>query len=180
MEIIFFDSWQSIFRTLIVTVLAYIAVIFILRLTGKRTLSKMNAFDFLITVALGSSLATVALNKNIALADGILLLFLLVMLQYMITWLSVRVKSLKSLITARPTLLVYKGKILDKAMKDERITIEELYLSARQKGISKIEDIDAVILETTGILTVIEKMPVTDAETLGTVKKPHLEKYRKE
>jgi uncharacterized membrane protein YcaP (DUF421 family) len=172
MDNIFFDSWQSLIRTLVVTVLAFVAVILILRLTGKRTLSKMNAFDFIVTIALGSSLANVALNKNVALADGVLLFFLLVILQFIITWLSVRVKVLKNLITASPTLLVYKGKILDQAMKKERITIEELYLSARQKGISKIEDIDAVILETTGLLTVIEKLPASEPETLSTVSKP--------
>jgi uncharacterized membrane protein YcaP (DUF421 family) len=176
MEMYFFDSWQSITRTLVVTVLAYIAVIFILRITGKRTLSKMNAFDFLVTIALGSSLATVALNKNVALADGVLLFFLLVILQYSITWLSVRVKSLKKIITSKPTLLVYKGRILDDVMKDERITIEELYLAARKKGISKIEHIDAVVLETTGVLTVIESIPDADSETLSDVEKKHLAK----
>lgn len=173
MEKIFFDSWESIIRTFTVTVIAYISVILILRLTGKRTLSKMNAFDFLVTIALGSSLATVALNKNVALADGILLFIVLVLLQFFITWLSVRVKIVKNMITNSPTLLVYKGKVIDKAMKDERITIEELYLVARQQGISKIEDIDAVVLETTGILTVIVQVPGLDAETLSTVKHPY-------
>src|SRR5690554_377933 len=131
MEKIFFDSWESILRTLIVTVVAYFAVIVLLRITGKRTLSKMNAFDFIVTIALGSSLATVALNKNVALADGILLFFLFVILQYFITWLSVRVKSVKNLITASPTLLLYKGKVINEAMKKERITLEELYVAAR-------------------------------------------------
>lgn len=175
MEKIFFDSWESLIRTLIVTVFAYLSVIFILRMTGKRTLSKMNAFDFLVTIALGSSLATVALNKNVALADGILLFLLLVVLQYFITWLSVRVKFVKNMITASPTLLVYKGKIIDKALKRERITIEELYLAARGQGISKIEDIDAVVLETTGVLTVIVDVPGLDTETLSTVKKQYLD-----
>src|SRR5690554_3631229 len=139
MEKVFFDSWESLVRTIVVTVLAYFSIIVILRFTGKRTLSKMNAFDFIVTIALGSSLATVALNKNVALVDGVLLFLLLVLLQYFITWMSVRVSSFKKIITASPALLVYKGKIIDKAMKEERITIEELYVAAREKGISNIE-----------------------------------------
>src|SRR5690554_1734554 len=178
MEKIFFDSWESILRTIIVTILAYIAVIFILRVTGKRTLSKMNAFDFLVTIALGSSLATVALNKNVALADGVLLFLLLVVLQYFITWLSVRMKIVKNLITASPTLILYKKQVLDKAMKAERITIEELYLAAREKGISNLKDIDAVVLETTGVLTVIQNLPEQEAETLSTVSKPFEKDYK--
>ncbi|MBD0377567.1 MAG: DUF421 domain-containing protein, partial [Flavisolibacter sp.] len=72
MKNIFFDSWESIIRTIIITVLAYALLIFLLRTSGKRTLSKMNAFDFIVTVALGSTLATVMLNKNVALIDGVL------------------------------------------------------------------------------------------------------------
>lgn len=134
MENIFFDSRQSIIRTTVVAISAYIALVFILRITGKRTLSKMNAFNFIVTVALGSALATVALNKNVALADGVLLFFLFVVLQYLITWLSVRVKSFKKIITAKPTLLVYKGEILFDAMKEERITQPKncIWLPARR------------------------------------------------
>jgi len=75
MQNIFFDSWHSIIRTIVITILAYIFLIFMLRISGKRTLSKMNAFDFIITIALGSTFASVSLNKNVALADGVLVLF---------------------------------------------------------------------------------------------------------
>ncbi len=178
MENIFFNSWQSIFRTLIVAVIAYFAVIFILRLLGKRTVSQMNAFDFLITVALGSSFAAVALNSNVPLVDGILLIFLLVVMQYSVTWLSVRVKAFKNIVTISPTLLVYKGKIIQEAMRKERITTEELYLTARLKGYATIEDIDAVVLETTGVMTVIGNLPESGENTLSDIKKPFLGSYK--
>lgn len=70
MSKLFFDSWESIFRTIVITVLAYFSLIRLLRISGKRTLSKMKAFDFVVTVALGSTPATVLLNKLVALADG--------------------------------------------------------------------------------------------------------------
>ncbi|MBA2500314.1 MAG: DUF421 domain-containing protein [Chitinophagaceae bacterium] len=163
---IFFDSWESLGRIIIITPLAYIALIFLLRISGKRTLSKMNAFDFVITIALGSTFATVAMNKNVALADGVLGFALLVFLQYGLTWLSVRYRYVKEMINNTPTLLVYKGEILEHAMKKERITIEELYVAARRKGIAEIKDIDIVILETTGDITLLPKMQVENAETL--------------
>jgi uncharacterized membrane protein YcaP (DUF421 family) len=58
MEKIFFNVWESIVRTLVIGVLAYAILILQLRISGKRTLSKMNAFDFIVTIALGSTLAT--------------------------------------------------------------------------------------------------------------------------
>jgi uncharacterized membrane protein YcaP (DUF421 family) len=85
-----FQSWTGLGRVLLVGTLAYAALVLLLRISGKRTLSKLNAFDLVVTVALGSTLATVLLSKSVALAEGVLALCLLVSLQYAIAWLSVR------------------------------------------------------------------------------------------
>lgn len=153
----FFNNWDDILRTASLTVLGYISMIILLRTSGKRTLSKMNAFDFIVTVALGSCLATLALNKNISLADGIVAFSLFIFLQYLLTWLSVRVKWVKSIITSSPTLIFYEGEFLYQVMKKERITIEEVFSASRQNGISNLDDIDMIILETTGDITIIKK-----------------------
>ena len=172
MDNLFFDGWQSLGRVFIMTILAYIAMIFSLRISGKRTLSKMNAFDFIVTVALGSSLATVALNKNIPLANGALAFILLIFLQYFITWLSVRISKVKNLVTSQPSLLLYKGEFVDDILKKERITIEEIYLTAREKGITDLKNVDIIVLETTGDITVIPKAPTLEIEALYDVEKP--------
>lgn len=155
MEQVFFDSWQSIARSFIITVLAYLVLIFMLRVSGKRTLSKMNAFDFIVTIALGSCLATVALNKNVALVDGALVFFLLIFMQYIITTLSVKFKKVKRAVTAKPSLLLYRGEVLENVLEKERITIEEVYLAARQQGIGNLQEIDIMILESAGDITII-------------------------
>jgi uncharacterized membrane protein YcaP (DUF421 family) len=105
----------------------------------------MNAFDFVVTIALGSVLASVILNQNIPLADGVIAFLLLIGFQLLLTWLSVRVKTVKTLITSKPSLIFYKGNFLHEAMKKERITIEELYSAAHRKGISTIDGIDMII-----------------------------------
>jgi uncharacterized membrane protein YcaP (DUF421 family) len=61
---LFFESWTGMARVAVLAVCAYALLIFLLRITGKRTLSKMNAFDFVVTVALGSTLATILLSKD--------------------------------------------------------------------------------------------------------------------
>ncbi|MBA2329414.1 MAG: DUF421 domain-containing protein [Flavisolibacter sp.] len=156
MNVVFFDNWDSIIRTFVITILAYVLLIFLLRVFGKRTLSKMNAFDFIVTVALGSTLATVMLNKDIALVDGVLGFFLLIFLQFLITWLSARYKAFSSLIKSTPTLLLYKGEMLKKIMLKERIDEDEIHAIVREKGYPSIEGIDAIVLETDGSLTVIK------------------------
>lgn len=172
MKNIFFDSWESIIRTTVITLLAYILLVFLLRVSGKRTLSKMNAFDFVVTIALGSTLATVILNKNVALADGVLAFFLLIFLQLAITWLSSRHKAFSSLIKSTPTLLVYRGTMLKEVMKKERIDEDEIHAIIREKGIGSYKEADAVILETDGSLTVIQHVPDWSSATIEAIKKP--------
>jgi len=85
-----FDTWTDLGRVLIVGPLAYAALVAVLRISGARSLSKLNAFDLVVTVALGSTLATVLLNGSVSLAEGVLGLVVLVLLQYLVSRLSLR------------------------------------------------------------------------------------------
>ncbi|WP_274427080.1 DUF421 domain-containing protein [Chelativorans sp. YIM 93263] len=154
---LFFDSWMGLLRTLIVGSAAYFLLILLLRASGKRTLSKMNAFDFVITVALGSTLATVLLNKSVPLAEGVIALALLIYLQWAITWSSVRFDRIQGVVKAEPTLLVRDGEYLENAMQRQRVTREEILAAVRQSGKAEISAVDLVVLETDGSLSVIPR-----------------------
>jgi len=99
----------------------------------------MNAFDFIVTIALGPCLATVSLNKNVALSDGVLVFLILISLQFLITTLSTRFEAIKYIVTNKPILLVYNGEILSDVMKRERITKDELFAAARSNGGTQLE-----------------------------------------
>ena len=152
-----FDSWSGLLRVVVVGSLAYGALVALLRVTGKRTLAKMNAFDLVVTVALGSTLATVLLSKDVALAEGVLAFALLAGLQFSVAWLSVRSEHFRKLIKSEPRLLVSRGQILDSAMRDERVTRDEILSAARLSGYAGLEDIEAVVLETDGSFSVVGK-----------------------
>lgn len=79
-----FDSWFGLLRVLVVGTIAYAALVLLLRVSGKRTLAKLNAFDLIVTVALGSTLATVLLSKSVALVEGLAAFALLAGLQYLV------------------------------------------------------------------------------------------------
>jgi uncharacterized membrane protein YcaP (DUF421 family) len=158
MKNVFFNNWQNILQTIVSTTLAYAAIIFLLRISGKRTLTKMNAVDFVVTVALGSALATVPLNKSVTLADGFVVFAVLIFLQAALTWLSVRSKKVRNIITSNPVILLYKGKVLRETMRKERITLDEIQMAARKKGILNLNQIGIIVLETTGDITIIKDM----------------------
>lgn len=155
MRYIFFNGWQPILHTLIAGFLAYGVLIFFLRISGKRTLSKMNAFDLVITVSLGSTLATILLTKDVSLAQGATALALLVGLQFIITWSSVRSNWFNKLVTGEPTLLLYDGKCLPDALRRSRVTLDELQAAARSTGQGTLEAVAAIVLETDGSFSVI-------------------------
>lgn len=150
---------EGLLRTLIVGVLAYVALVVVLRVSGKRTLSKMNAFDLVVTVALGSTLATVLLSRDIPLLEGVLAFVVLVVMQLIITATSRRSKRVARLVKSEPRALLYRGTVLRDALADERVLEEELQAGLRAGGIGRYADADLVVLETDGSLTVVASLP---------------------
>lgn len=150
-----FDSWDNIIRVVSVGILAYAGLVIMLRISGNRTLSKMNSFDLVVTVAFGSTLSTILVNKNVTLATGLAALALLVVLQLAITWCSVRFRLVSSIVKTAPTVLLLEGELRYDALKRVRVTGEEVMAAVRRQGRGSLADIDAVILESDGSLSVI-------------------------
>jgi uncharacterized membrane protein YcaP (DUF421 family) len=117
----------------------------------------MNAFDLVMTVALGSTLSTVLLNASVPLLEGILALALLVYLQFAITWLSVRSDRFQNLVKLEPTLLVHESRFLDATLRQQRVTREEIGAALRESGKTDISEVRSVVLETDGSMTVVPR-----------------------
>lgn len=165
----FFSNWSFLLRVLVVSISAYMLLVASLRLSGKRTLSQLNAFDFVVTVALGSTLATTILNSSIGLADGILALFLLIFLQLAVAWLSVRSNAFAKIVKSEPRCLFQKGEFLEAAMRQERVRKEEILQAVRSQGISSLTQVVAVVLETNGKMSVIKQSRAEDLSALENV-----------
>jgi uncharacterized membrane protein YcaP (DUF421 family) len=151
----FFDTWSDLARVVIVGSLAYLGLVITVRMSGKRTLSQMNAFDLIVTIALGSILATVLLSSEVSLAEGMLAFGLLIGLQLAISLLSVRVSAVRKLIQSEPSLLLFEGEFLHDALTRERVTRNAVVAALREQGLAAQKDAYAVVLETNGKLAVI-------------------------
>ena len=148
------NGWDGVLRILLIAPAAYVALILILRMSGKRTLAKLNAFDFVVTIAIGSTLASVITSSTLSLVDGLVALGLLVGMQFIVTAASVRLPWVNEVVKAEATLLVRKGEQLPRAMRRQRITGDEIEAAIRQSGGRGVEDAEAVFLETDGSLAV--------------------------
>jgi uncharacterized membrane protein YcaP (DUF421 family) len=119
-EKMFWSGWQGPVRVLVMASLSYAFLIILLRATGKRTLSKMNAFDLIITVASGSTFATVLLNKDVSYAEGITAFSALVLMQYGVAYACARSERFEGLVKTTPTILVWRGELQRSAMRIAR------------------------------------------------------------
>lgn len=161
---LFFNSWDDLERVIILGILGYLSLILLLRISGNRTLSKLNAFDFVVTVALGSTFGSMILNKSIALADGILAFSVLIGGQYIVSWLAIRSDTVKKIIKNEPTLLYYNREYLIDAMNRSRIVKDEIEQSVRNQGYASLENVEAVVIETDGSFSIISKSEKKDEE----------------
>lgn len=168
----FFDGWFDLLRILVVGVCAYGGLVLLLRLTGKRTLSKMNAFDLVVTVALGSTLASALLSSDVSLSEALLAFLTLCGLQLVVALASLRSRRVRELVKSEPALLVHRGAMLPAALRRERVTEEEVLAAVRAQGFAKMDQVEAVVLETDGSFSVLERPQEGAADTFRGVRRP--------
>jgi uncharacterized membrane protein YcaP (DUF421 family) len=150
----FFESWYNVVRTITLSIIGFAALMILLRGSGKRTLSKLNAFDFVFVVAVGSVFASTIISKDMTLIEGVASMTTLIVIQVTLAELAMRFPTVERIINGKPTLLFSRGKFIPRALKKERVTEEEVRGAIRAKGVNRVEDVDAVILENDGSLSV--------------------------
>ena len=121
-------NWMEIGRIILLGFMAYIVLIIMLRLAGKRSLAQLNAFDLVITVSIGSVFATIMLDSKVSIFDGIAALFVLIALQWLFSFSSKKSDTFDDIVTADVALLYYSGSYFYKTMKKERIREDEMVI----------------------------------------------------
>lgn len=160
------DSWSDVGRVVAVGAAAYLSVVVVLRVSGKRTLAKLNAFDLVVTVALGSTLATILLNSDVSWAEGVTALLLLAGLQALVAWVTVHRSGARAVITSRPTLVWRDGQPIEPALTRQRVALDEVRQAVRATGTGDLGQVAAVVLESDGTLSVIPRSQIGDWSAL--------------
>jgi uncharacterized membrane protein YcaP (DUF421 family) len=161
-----FSGWAPLVRILLIGTAMYIALVALLRISGSRTLSTMNIFDFIITIAIGSAFGRVLTAKSVALTEAVTAFALLILLQFVVAWLQMRWAPFKRLVTNPPVLLYFKGEFQQRALRQNRITEAEVRGAIRKRRIGSLREVEAVILEASGDLSIIRTLG--DGSAFGT------------
>ncbi|WP_010539594.1 DUF421 domain-containing protein [Dietzia alimentaria] len=161
-----FSSLDPIVRVLLIGPVAYVAMVAAIRLSGKRVLSKLNAFDMVVTVALGSLLATILTSSDLALVTGLVGIILLLGLQVLVSLFTSRLVKGRTVVRARPVLLAHRGALLEEAIASSRLTHDEVFQAMRSSGFGGLDQVAAVCLESDGTLSVIGTSTAGDGKAL--------------
>lgn len=156
MKELLFKDWESLWHIAFCATISYITLFIFIRISGKRTLAKLNAFDFVVTVTLGSTLSSMILAK-VTIAEGCIALLVIILLQYLLALAAKESPILEKAVNSSPTLLFYNGQFLKDAMDKEVITKEEIYAEIRKYRLEHLDDVRAVVMELNGEFTVVKK-----------------------
>lgn len=164
-------TWSTAGFIALGTILIYVSMVVGIRIAGRRTVSQMSAFDFVITVALGSLLATTAVSKEVAFLDGFSALVTLLVLQTVVALLRQRFAWFRQFADFQPKLLLEGGRAhISRSPASAQLTEEELLGKLRQKGLFDVGEAAVVILEADGNISVIrdpERAAAIDLSNFG-------------
>jgi uncharacterized membrane protein YcaP (DUF421 family) len=164
---IFQQDSNSLIRIFLVGSLAYVGLLIFLRISGQRTLAQLNAYDFVITIALGSTLGRLITAEGVSLEESLMAFFTLIALQFLVSWLSIHSSAFENLVTAKPSLLYLRGEFLQKTMRKKRLTKAQLLANVRENRIGSLQDVEAIVLESTGKIAVIRKATTGEENDLS-------------
>lgn len=154
MEKWFEISWESALAILLTAIGIYATVIILTRLCGKRSFSKMSSFDFAMTVAVGSIIASTLLSKSVSLLEGLVGLTSVYLLQIGAAY-ARRNDVVKNIMDNKPLLLMDGGDILHDNLKKGRVAESDLRAKLREANVMKLSQVKAVVFETTGDISVL-------------------------
>lgn len=143
--------------TLIRAIIIYILVLITMRLMGKREIGQLQPFELAISIMIADLASIPMSDVGVPIFNGVIPILGLLIMQMFISFINMRSISIRSIISGKPTILIYRGKIVEKALKKEKITLNELQERLRQNSVFTIGDVEYAILETSGQLTVIQK-----------------------
>ena len=139
------------------SIVLYIIVLIVMRLMGKREIGELQPFELAISIMIAELASIPMTESGIPISNGIIPILGLLVMHLFISMLNLKSNWAREIICGKPRILIYRGKIDEKALKKERFSINELQEKLRSNNIMNLGDVEFAILETSGEITVVQK-----------------------
>lgn len=154
------DFLNICFRTILILIILF----FITKMMGKKQISELNFFDYVVGITIGSIAADISLDIEKNMIAGIAALFIYGFISYIISFVSIKSILARRFFIGVPTVLVEKGKIIESGVKKSKIDVNDLLMEARENGYFNLDEIDYALMEVNGNISFLPKekeKPVT-------------------
>jgi len=148
---------DKVLQTAISSIIAIIALFILTRIMGKKQMSHLNFFDYVIGITIGSIASEYAVVRDVHITEGLTALVVVSLFSILFSYISVKSYKGRKILDGVPVILIENGKILEKNMQKEKLNINDLLEECRQKDIFDIADVEFAILETSGRLSILPK-----------------------
>ncbi len=155
---------DNVISTVLRSVAVYCLALLLARLIGRKLISQMTFFDFIVGISMGSIVANAMIGKEASTLSSVIALITMSMLTIGIAYVHMKSFKARKIMNSEPTTIVHNGIIIEENMKNIRLTINELMMKLREKNAFNLADIEFAIMETDGQLSVLskaDKRPVT-------------------
>jgi uncharacterized membrane protein YcaP (DUF421 family) len=132
-------------------------IYFLTRITGRRELATMEPFDLILLVIVGDALQQSLTQDDYSVTGGVIVITTIALLQVGASWISYRFKRARPIMEGEPLIVVERGRVVEKNLKRERMTRDELLAQLRAREIASVDQVEWAVLETNGAITVIPK-----------------------
>ena len=147
------DFLNICFRTILVLIILF----FITKMMGKKQISELNFFDYVVGITIGSIAADISLDIEKDMIAGIAALFIYGGISYIISLVSMKSILARRFFIGVPTVLVEKGKIIESGLKKSKIDVNDLLMEARENGYFNLDEIDYALMEVNGNISFLPK-----------------------
>jgi uncharacterized membrane protein YcaP (DUF421 family) len=139
------------------TAIVYLFLIVVLRISGKREVGQMSILELIVVLLISDAVQNSMVGADTTLLGGLIAVVTLLTLDYGLKLLTIRSRKVRRVIEGEPRLLVRDGRLLTRALREEKVEAEEVRTAVRAQGLARIEDVRLAVLETDGSISVIPK-----------------------
>lgn len=149
--------------TFLRSIFSFVFLLIICRILGKQQISQLTFFDYVVGITIGSVAASLSVDQNIKITNGIMSLIVWGFFPLLLVFLSLKSRMISILLDGKPTVLIENGKINEDNLKKTRLTLDQLMMNMREKNVFKLADVELALFETNGKVSVMKK---TDNEPI--------------
>jgi uncharacterized membrane protein YcaP (DUF421 family) len=153
----FFHSWSDVGRIAVIAAMLFVVVVAVLRFAGQQALAQMSGYDVIVTVTLGSIVATAILTPTLTLTDAFAAVIVLLGLQRLTRWMQSRWLPVHHAVREAPRVVLWDGQLLEDRLRDVKVSADEVRAAVRKSGFRSLSEVRVVVLENDGQWSVVAK-----------------------